>query len=312
MALTTYTAATDIIKTLGTNPEDRPTLTDDTFKAKFDENSANIKVFLNAMIAELLSTANGKGASQIGIEDSGGRYTATNAETALAEIAGSGRTTETVKGLADLINTKTNQDGWVPVSDTWTYASATTITVPSGAALKYRKGDKIKLIQTTVKCFYIVGVADTVLTITAGSSYTLTNAAISAISYSHNTNAINFPDTFALTAPTFTSSGTNFTVQPTSVTAMFKIIENVCYYNISGLTAGSGTGTGYWILTFTAGQFPVMGYDGGGISVNISAATFGFSQIVAGTNNVVRILKYDGTAPTSNGSYFAASGSFIF
>lgn len=105
MALTQYTADTDIIETLGTNPEDRPTLTDNTFKGKFDENAANIKAFLNAMIAELASTANGKGASQIGIEDSAGRYTATQIEAALAEIAGSGRTTETVKGLADLIST---------------------------------------------------------------------------------------------------------------------------------------------------------------------------------------------------------------
>ena len=87
MALTQYTAATDIIKTLGTNPEDRPTLTDDTFKAKFDENAANIKAFLNAMIAELASTANGKGASQIGIEDSASKITATTVEAALAEFA---------------------------------------------------------------------------------------------------------------------------------------------------------------------------------------------------------------------------------
>lgn len=87
MALTQYTADTDIIETLGTKPEDRPTLTDDTFKAKFDENAANIKAFLNAMIAELASTANGKGASQIGIEDSGGKFTATTVEAALAEYA---------------------------------------------------------------------------------------------------------------------------------------------------------------------------------------------------------------------------------
>ena len=87
MALTQYTADTDIIETLGTNPEDRPTLTDDTFKAKFDENSENIKVFLNAMIAELASTANGKGASQIGIEDSGSKFTAATVEAALAESA---------------------------------------------------------------------------------------------------------------------------------------------------------------------------------------------------------------------------------
>lgn len=105
MALTTYTAATDIIKTLGTNPEDRPTLTDDTFKAKFDENAANIAAFLNAMITELASVSAAKGASCIGLQDSDGRFTATQVEAALAEIAGSGRTTETVKGLADLIST---------------------------------------------------------------------------------------------------------------------------------------------------------------------------------------------------------------
>ena len=87
MALTQYTADTDIIETLGTNPEDRPTLTDDTFKAKFDENAANIKTFLNAMIAELASTASGKGASQIGIEDSASKITATTVEAALAEFA---------------------------------------------------------------------------------------------------------------------------------------------------------------------------------------------------------------------------------
>lgn len=106
MALTQYTADTDIIETLGTNPEDRPTLTDNTFKAKFDENAANIKAYLNSLIAELLSTSTGKGASQIGIEDSSARFTATQVEAALAEIAGSGRTTETVKGLADSIGTQ--------------------------------------------------------------------------------------------------------------------------------------------------------------------------------------------------------------
>ena len=108
MALTQYTAATDIIESLGTTPEDRPGMTDAQLKAKFDENSANIKTYINAMIAEMLSTANGKGLSQQGLEDSAGRYTATNGEAALAEIAGSGRTTETVKGLSDLISTKVN------------------------------------------------------------------------------------------------------------------------------------------------------------------------------------------------------------
>lgn len=45
-----------------------------------------IRGFLQNLIAELLSTANGKGASTVGIEDAGGVYTATNVEAALAEV----------------------------------------------------------------------------------------------------------------------------------------------------------------------------------------------------------------------------------
>jgi len=58
----------------------------------------------NQLIDDLLSVVAGKGASQIGIEDSAGRYTATNVEGAVSEIAGAGRTTETVKGNKDLID----------------------------------------------------------------------------------------------------------------------------------------------------------------------------------------------------------------
>jgi hypothetical protein len=105
MALTPYTTPTNIIETLGTDPEDRPELDDPGFKRKFDENAVNIAAFLNALIAELASNSAGKGASAIGLEDSAGRITATNVEAALAELAGAGRTTETLKGLGDLIST---------------------------------------------------------------------------------------------------------------------------------------------------------------------------------------------------------------
>ena len=43
-----------------------------------------------------------------------------------------------------IINTPTirNWDGWISANETWVYASATTITVPSGAASKYQKGTR--------------------------------------------------------------------------------------------------------------------------------------------------------------------------
>jgi hypothetical protein len=87
--LTTYTTPTNIIGSLGTDPEDRPTLDDQGLKDKFDQNAVNIAAFLNALISEIASTSTGKGASQVGIEDSAGKFTAANVEAALTELSAS-------------------------------------------------------------------------------------------------------------------------------------------------------------------------------------------------------------------------------
>jgi hypothetical protein len=87
MALTPYITPTNIIGTLGTDPEDRPDLDDQGLKDKFDQNAVNIVAFLNALITELASTLAGKGASAIGLEDSAGKFTATNVEAALGELS---------------------------------------------------------------------------------------------------------------------------------------------------------------------------------------------------------------------------------
>ena len=103
-----------------------------------------------------------------------------------------------------------SSNGWSSANETWAYASASTITVPSGAAAKYAVGDKIKLTQTTVKYFYIVGVSDTVLTVTGGSTYTIAAAAITSPYYSHVGSPNGFPQYFAYT-PTGVSA-TNCTM----------------------------------------------------------------------------------------------------
>jgi len=133
-------------------------------------------------------------------------------------------------------------DGWVVVTDTWTYASATTITVPSGAASLYQKGDKIKLTQTTAKYFYITTVADTLLTITGGSSYTLTSATITSPYYSKVENPQGFPSYFSYTpvvtcpsgtAPTYTTKTGRFTVKGSQVHVQIQML------NTTGGTAGA-------------------------------------------------------------------------
>lgn len=118
-------------------------------------------------------------------------------------------------------------DGWNTVSDTWSYASATTITVPSGAASLYQKGDKFKLTANSVVLQgYIVTVADTLLTVKGDS---LTNHAFSAIAYSHIDNPIGFPHSFAYT-PT---GPTN-----TTLSGKFSITGGKCFVTIAGTLTG--------------------------------------------------------------------------
>lgn len=107
-------------------------------------------------------------------------------------------------------------DGWQAATGTWQYASASTITVPSGAAALYRVGDKIKITQTTTKYFYITAVADTLLTVNGGTDYTVANAAITNPYYSHYDTPIGFPDWFNY------SPSETWTNPPTSRTTYCK------------------------------------------------------------------------------------------
>ena len=81
------------------------------------------------------------------------------------------------------------QDGWIPSSETWTYATPDTFTL---AAADYTSvftvGTKLKLTQTTVKYFVVADVSfstDTTVTVFSPSGYALANAAITAPYFSH-------------------------------------------------------------------------------------------------------------------------------
>jgi len=107
------------------------------------------------------------------------------------------------------VGEKADNTGWIPVSSAWTYASATTINVPSGAAAIYKVGQGVKLKHNGAQnWFYITAVADTQLTITGGSDYPFTSSGsntLSEISYTNTPGtAIGFPSAFNFT-PVFTS-----------------------------------------------------------------------------------------------------------
>lgn len=130
-------------------------------------------------------------------------------------------------------------DGWTPAVGSWAYASASTITVPSGAASIYQKGDRIKWTQTTVKYGVIVTVADTLLTIAVNTDYTVANAAITLNYYSHQANPLGYPSEFNFTPGSIDWNGTDPTT-PTTL-AKYTIVGNRFDFFIKQTNTGAGS-----------------------------------------------------------------------
>lgn len=195
-------------------------------------------------------------------------------------------------------------DGWQLANETWTYASATTITVPSGAASKYAKGDKIKLTQTTVKYFYIIGVADTVLTVTGGSDYTVANEAISANYYSHESSPIGFPDWFNWT-PAYTGFSSNPTIQ-----SQFSLKGRTCFIKGYPSSAGTSNATSFKltlpIAPSTSSAKRSYAYGWGVDNGSATGTIFAVSGADDATNLIIsRAFDGSGNNWTNSGSKYA-------
>ncbi len=158
--------------------------------------------------------------------------------------------------------------GWISADETWTYVSATTFTVSGDVTAKYPKGTKIKLTNSTVKYFYVVGTSygapNTTVTVTGGSDYALADAAITANYYSYMETPQGFPDWFNWTPTISVTSGGTAPDYTGSFVNRFKIVGSTVYFyfywrNASGGTAGSGDG--YILFTLpVAMAYYVDGY----------------------------------------------------
>lgn len=116
-------------------------------------------------------------------------------------------------------------DGWIAVSEAWSYASASTITIPSDGTTKYRKYMKIRFKQGGGYKYYVsCAVTATLLTIIVNNDYTVANSAITDIAVSFEDAPYGFPTEFAYTPP----SWLNLTVGNASV--------NLGHYKIVGAT----------------------------------------------------------------------------
>ena len=129
------------------------------------------------------------------------KHPATSTDNAIVRWDGTGGRTLQNSSVAIDDNGKLSGDGldgWIYDTDTWSYVSATSFKI-TGKDVRYRfpKGTKIKLVQSgSTKYFYVVATdysADTTITITGGSDYTLASTTISGQAYSYAAAPQGFP-----------------------------------------------------------------------------------------------------------------------
>ena len=189
-------------------------------------------------------------------------------------------------------------DSWISANATWAYASATTITVPSGAATIYQKGDKFKLTANSVVLQgYIVTVADELLTVVGDA---LTDHTFTANYYSHASSPIGFPQTFAFTSTITSGSGT-VTEETITQNNELQIIGNkaMARFYIELTNIGSGSPTG--IMKFTFPVVPVLGSKTRGCGIERQATGVALSVSGSETGPVITVAKYDYSTCFVNG-----------
>ncbi len=198
-------------------------------------------------------------------------------------------------------------DGWQDANETWTYTSASTITVPTGAASKYAVGDRIKWTQTTVKYGVIIAVADTLLTIAINTDYVVTNAAISANYYSHEASPIGYPQWF-----NYTQTWTILTVGNGTPSSKFSMNGKVVTTRIGftlGSTSSMGSGVPNVSLPITAASYVSAAHLGNGIVIKNNTGEFPvFIEYNSAT--LAQFLLLDTT--TSYGTFTSMSATVPF
>ena len=144
-----------------------------------------------------------------------------------------------------------SSDGWVDFPVTPVYVSSTSIDFQS---VDYtgiiQKGDKLTIYQSGYKYFYVTGVSyatNTTVTLTGGTSYSVSNAAITISQFSKLNSPQGFPLVFSWT-PDFTG----FSSKPTTSLAYFSISNGFVYVFFKQNSTGTSNAT-----TFTITGFPV-------------------------------------------------------
>lgn len=193
------------------------------------------------------------------------------------------------KWLALGLNTQVSRDGWSDPQETWTFASASTFTVPGDQTATYTFGTKLKMTQTSAKYFHVLSSSysapNTTVTVIVQTDYTIANAAISANFYSRQDMPSGFPAQFV-----YTLVFTGFSADPAGALARFSLAGRVCTVSIRMPNSGTSNTTGFTVtIPITARTDAGMVWVGamGAETDNGAFVTEGFYEVYsAGTTAI--------------------------
>lgn len=139
----------------------------------------------------------------------------------------------------------TTISGWIPLNQTWTYASASSFTVPGDQTAIFTKGTPLKFTNSTTKYANVASSSysapNTTVNIIVNTDYTIANTTITSPQISRGSPS-DFPYWFNYT-PTFTG----FSVDPTSVFSQYRVDMNTAYVVHRENAAGTSNSTDFHV-----------------------------------------------------------------
>lgn len=129
------------------------------------------------------------------------------------------------------------KNGWLLAPGTFSYASASTINTSVDLTSLIQIGDKIRLNNTSQKFFVVKAITSSLITLQAGTTYTVANLAVTDVYFSKEANPQGFPAVFNFTVAVSSGGGTTPTFQ--NYNGQFYTVGRLCFYTISV----NGTGT---------------------------------------------------------------------
>lgn len=196
---------------------------------------------------------------------------------------------------------------WNSVSDSWSYASASTITVPTDATTIYQVGDRLRFKQGGgYKYYTIAAVAATTITVDVNTDYTVANAAITNIAYSRAPVPYGFPAYF-----NWSPTASGHTVGNGTVTARFSRTGKWIDFMYSFTLGSTSSISGDFSITLPVTPSP----DFTAFADLSDTGTAGYVAFAVGANSTgqlyIRAVNVAGTYPT-NSTTFSATVPFTW